>query len=116
MTHLQVLEEVPDSRLNIQRVQPQCKHPSLPLSLCVKVLDLRWCFGLFEGSKSRMVVEQIGHECEIEFWVTRDERVGSQESSTTDLVGIVEDLLGTFVNVGSLKGCFRALFRFELIQ
>jgi hypothetical protein len=57
VTHLEVLEKVPNSRLYIKRIQPKRKYPSLPLSLRIEIFNLGWCLCLFKWSKSRMIVE-----------------------------------------------------------
>lgn len=115
-THLEILKEVPYSRLDVQRVQPKGEYPSFPLSLCIKVFNLWRCFSLFERCKSWPIVEQVGDERQVQFWVSSNERVSGQESSTTNLVGVLEDLFSSLMEVGSLKWGFRALIGFKLVQ
>jgi len=93
-TDLQILEQVVDSRLDVQRVQPQGKDPSLPLSLRIEVLDLRRSLGFLERLQTRPGVEEMSDEGEVELGVSSDERGGSEVFSASDFVSVLEDLEG----------------------
>lgn len=74
-THLEVLKEVVNPRLDIERVQPKRKHPRLPLSLSIKFLYNR-NLNLLKRLKSRVGVEQMSNESKVELWIAGYERRG----------------------------------------
>lgn len=114
-THLEVLKEIVNPRLDIERVQPKRKYSRLPLSLSIKLLHNR-NFNLLERLKSRVGVEQMSNESQVELWVAGDERRGREVLSAVDRVCVLEDLLGSLEQVGRLEGRTRAVRRLELVE
>lgn len=92
-THLEILEEIINPRINIQRIQPKRENPRFPFSLCIKVFN-HGTFILFEGFKTRPSVEQVGDKGEVEFGVSGDEGRWGEVLATTDRVGVGKDLDG----------------------
>ena len=90
-THLEVLEQVVHARIDIERVEPERKHPRLAFALGVKLFNHR-SLVLFERFEARPRVEQVGDECEVELGVAGDEGRGGQVLAATDRVGVLEDL------------------------
>lgn len=76
-TYLEILEQVVYSWVDIQAVQPQCEDTCFPLSLRIKVFNLRWCLGLVQRVKTRMGVEEMGDKGQVQLWIARYERVRS---------------------------------------
>jgi hypothetical protein len=101
---LEVLEEVVHSGLDVERVEPKGEDARLTLALGVKVLDLGRRLGLLEGREAGPEVEEVGDEREVELRVTRNERVGRQEAAAAELVGVLQNLFGALVRVGSVQG------------
>lgn len=116
MTHLEVFEQVVHSWFHVQRVEPECEHSSFPLAFRVKVLDRLRCLGLLQWLQPRPGVKQVGDKGQVELRVTRDETVGSKEPTTANLVGILQDLLRSLVEISSLERVARALIRLELVE
>jgi hypothetical protein len=108
-TVFEVFEQVVNTRIDIQTVQPEGEYSGFSFTLGVKVLDLGRR-NVLERFETRVGVEEMSDKGQVQFGVSRDERVGSQESSTVDLIGVLQDLFGTLVQVRGLQGRSRAVF------
>ena len=79
------------ARVNIERIEPERKHPRLAFTLGVKLFDHR-LFILFERFEAGPRVEQVGDEREVELGVAGDEGRRGQVFAATDRVGVLQDL------------------------
>ncbi|PAK71775.1 hypothetical protein B8W95_13060, partial [Staphylococcus pasteuri] len=86
-----VLEQVVHARINIERVEPERKHPRLAFALGIKLFNHR-LFVLFERFESGPRVEQVGDEGEVELGIAGDEGRRGQVLAATDRVGVLQDL------------------------
>lgn len=92
-THFQIFEQVVNTRINIERIEPKREDTSFSFAFCIKVFD-DGSFVLFERFESRPGVEEIRNESEVEFRVSSDERSRSEVFAATDSVGILKNLCG----------------------
>lgn len=115
-THLEILEQVVHSRVDVERVEPEGEHTRLTLALSVKVLDLGRRLVLLKRRKTRPCVEQVGNECKVELGVAVDHTVRRQEAAAPNAVGVLQHLLGTLVQVLRLEGPLGALVGLELVE
>lgn len=99
----EVVEEGVDGRLHVERVEPEGEDAGFTFALGVKVFDLSF-FLLGDGVETRVGVEKVGDEGEVEFGVAGDERGGREEFAARELVGVLKDLFGPLVEVASLEG------------
>lgn len=90
-THLEIFEQIVDTRIDIERVEPKGEDTSFSFSFRIKVFD-DWSFVLFERFETGVGVEQIGDESEVEFCVSSDEGSRSEVFAASDGVSVLEDL------------------------
>lgn len=51
-----------------------------------------------------MGVEEVGYEGEVKFRVSGDEGGGGEEFAAVEFVGVVENLLGSLMEIAGLEG------------
>ena len=90
-TYLEIFEQIVNSRIDIERIEPESEDTSFTLSLCVEIFNDR-SFVLFERFESGPSVEQVGDESEIEFRGSSDEGCRSEVLAAPDGVGVLKDL------------------------
>jgi len=93
-TIAEIIEERNNGRLDIQTVEPQGKDSGFTLPLCIEVLDFKFLL-LGNRVKSRVVVEEISHESQVELWVSCNKRLGCQEFAATKLVSFLKNCLSS---------------------
>lgn len=101
--HLEVLEQVVHTRIDIQRVEPEREHARLALALGIKVLNDR-SLVLLERFEARPGVEEVGDKGEVELGVACDERGRREVLAAADRVGVLQDLRGRGVSATSVDG------------
>ena len=90
---LEVLEEGLHDGFDVQRVEPESEDARFALALGVKIFNLGLLF-LGDGVQAGVCVEQVGHESEVELWVTRNKRCRGQELAAVKGIGVLEYHLG----------------------
>ena len=112
---LEIFKEALNRGIDIQAIKPQSKNTSLPFTFCVKVFDFRF-LSFIKRIKTRMIIEQICDECEIQFRISRDKGTRRKVLSTIQFVRILENLLGSLKEISCLQWSTRTLRRVKLIE
>jgi len=102
-TVAEVVKEGVHRRADVEGVEPEGEYASFALAFGVEVFNLEFFF-FGDGVEAWVVVEEVGHEGEVEFGVTGYERSGRQEFAAVKFIGILEDLFGSLVEIARLKG------------
>lgn len=98
----EVLEERIDGRLDVEGIKPKGKYSGFSLALGVEVLDFKlFLFG--DRVESRMSIEKVGNESEVEFWITSDEGARRKEFAAVKSVSILEDFFCALMEIVGLK-------------
>jgi hypothetical protein len=111
----EIVEQGVDGRLDVQRVEPEGEDASLALTLCIKIVNFNLLF-LCQGIETRVRVEEMSDEGKVEFGVSSNQGLGREELATSDLVGVLQNLLCTFVKVVGVQRGTRADVGHKLIQ
>jgi len=102
----EIFVEVVDEWIDTKRV-----HPVTEGLLFTSLFDLDL---EFDGLKSGPGVEKVGNERKVELWVTLANVLGSDELSAVELLGSLENALGSGVQVANLQAITVAVLGSDL--
>ena len=115
---LEVLEQVEHAGLNAERVEPEREDAGLAFALRVEILDdtvvLRLL--LVEGLETRVRVEEVGDEGEVQARVAGEQRRGREVLPAADVRGVLQDLFGPRAEIAGLQRRERAVVGLELVE
>jgi hypothetical protein len=101
-TRLEILEQVVDSRINTERIEPKGEDSSFTLSLGIKVLYSTEILSRFKRFEAWPRIEQIGDKGKVQTGIPSNERLRGQIFATSNPVSVLENLFRALQTIWGL--------------